>query len=221
MESWLEDWDQTALAAETVAALPAEPFLFPEERPVFEALKAERRRREWYAGRRAARRALASFGYDGPILPDAEGAPQVGAKLGVSLSHGPRRAVALAWRGADRLGIDLVDGPEGPRVRRVMERWCKPQERALMTRGPDWAPGLLWGAREAVAKASRTGMFAYALGQVWVTELQEDGAELNLSGVELRWTRRDGELWVAARMPTELAFELRAQAERPRSVYES
>lgn len=224
MEGWLSDWSEHALAERLVQPLPEALGLHPEELAVLRRLRAERRRQEWVAGRLAARDALARWGPGGPVLPDAEGAPRVqdDPALQVSLSHGQRRALAIAWRdSSQRTGIDLVDEPAGDRVKRVMARWAKPEEQALLDAGPAWAPGLMWGAREAVAKASRTGMFAFALTEVWVTKLIGDRVELNWQDVEVRFLHRAGELWVAARMPRALAEEARRRAEGTASVYES
>ena len=39
---------------------------------------------------------------------------------------------------------------------------------------------MCWGAREAVAKATRTGMFVFALSGVWVVDFHGDRVEVNL-----------------------------------------
>ncbi len=224
MEQWLAEWPEHVLAERPLGPLPARLELHEAELEVLRRLQAERRRREWYAGRLAAKDAIARWGRQGPILPDDEGAPWVqdDPELQVSLSHSPRRAVAVAWRDPDRrTGIDLVHAPDGVRVRRVMTRWAKPEEQALLRDGPAWAPGLMWGVREAVAKASRTGMFAFALTEVWVTRLAGDRVDSNWGEVEVRFAARAGELWVAVRMPAALARMARRRAERARGIYDS
>jgi len=168
--------------------------LLEAERAAGQRLRGEKRQREWFAGRWAARAVLADLGApDTPLLPDAEGAPVPGrpdvlaapppagvGELEISLSHGARWALAAGHRRRPEdphLGIDLVDDRDGARAARVLDRHLTDRERELIADDPG-AAGLLWGAREAVAKATRTGMFAFALLDVAVEALDRERATI-------------------------------------------
>jgi 4'-phosphopantetheinyl transferase EntD len=159
----------------------------PAEAAYGRGLKGDKRRREWFAGRSAARDVLRALGApDAALLPDDEGAPVLHdvdparvEGLEVSLSHGGRWALCAGHRRAKdgfHLGVDLVDDGDAPRAARVLDRHLSDGERALLAALSNdddraRAAALMWGAREAVAKATRTGMFAFALLDVHVTAL--------------------------------------------------
>ncbi|HJK99467.1 MAG TPA: 4'-phosphopantetheinyl transferase superfamily protein [Polyangiaceae bacterium LLY-WYZ-14_1] len=174
-------------AAVRIPETPDPSDLLEPERTYGLTLRGERRRREWYAGRRAARAVLNALG--GPevtLLPDDEGAPVPAGPnaegLEVSLTHGASWALCAGHRrprGEPHLGIDLVDDADGRRAARVLGRHLTERERALLEADPD-AAALLWGAREAVAKATRTGMFAFALLDVAVETLDRARSTLTV-----------------------------------------
>jgi 4'-phosphopantetheinyl transferase EntD len=217
-----DDWEATALAeAPMDGAIP--PADMPEEeRSIMHALKTEQRRREFRAGREAARRALAALGgRNCAVLPDDEGAPKVWSSgqptsFGISLSHGGRRAFALAWSGPDWSGgIDWVSEDDRHRTQAVMRRWAQPEETEWLAHAH--GPALLWGAREAMAKATRTGMFVFGLRQVHVIGIEAGRMQVNWTGADLRWFERDDGVVVAARIPDAVRAEARALAERTAS----
>lgn len=102
-------------------------------------------------GRRAAARALAPFGatlaYDG-TRPIADG-------VAISISHGRTRALAVAARVA-RLGIDLVDDADAPRLARIAPRFLA-AERGLATSAD--ARAACFAAKEAGLKALGLGLY--------------------------------------------------------------
>jgi 4'-phosphopantetheinyl transferase EntD len=109
--------------------------------------------------------------------------------MSVAISHGLRDAAAIAatidgpW---PHVGIDLLDPEDGPRLERLSTRVFSPEERALLG-GEPLRRMLGWGAKEAVAKATSTGMFAFALDRVRVVAIDEaqGRARTNLDGVEI------------------------------------
>lgn len=103
------------------------------------------------AGRNAAALALAPFGatlsYAG-TRPIADG-------VAISITHGRTRALAIAGRVA-RLGIDLVDDADAPRLARIASRFLAP-ERDLAT-SPS-ACAACFAAKEAGLKALGLGLY--------------------------------------------------------------
>lgn len=187
-----------AWCAVTSFSEPDAGLLTAGERALFEQLPGPRRQREWFAGRLAARAALRAVGAGAAsILRDERGAPVLeGPHAGhasVALTHGKGFAAAIAV-GKDapypHVGIDWVDASDRARLARLDPRVLKPPERALVAR--DARTRLVcWGAREATTKATRTGMFAFGLSMVWLTEIDPALVRpvLNLSGtrVTVRW----------------------------------
>ena len=119
------------------------------------------------------------------------GAPQLEGphahQATVAITHGRRWAGAVSARRdgpSAHIGLDLVDVEDGPRVEKIAPRNLKENERAMMA--SDARAGLLaWAAREASAKATRTGMFAYALSEVWLTAIDAPVGTLTLNEVGL------------------------------------
>lgn len=118
----------------------------------------EKRRREFAAGRRCAREALARLGVvDFPLLPDEDRVPCWPEGFVGSISHCPGY-VGVAVAPADRLralGLDAEQG--GPLRPRLAPRVCTAAERARFERLPrlaaaDW-PKLAFSAKEAFYKA--------------------------------------------------------------------
>ncbi|MEL6184295.1 MAG: 4'-phosphopantetheinyl transferase superfamily protein [Myxococcota bacterium] len=209
-------------------------FLSRSERTLFDTLQAPKRRREWLAGRAAARSALRALGGGAAsVLRTDEGAPRLegpGAeRLEVAITHGRNHAAAVAaplTGPFPHLGIDWVDAEDRVRLLRIAKRVLSPQERAQSEADPV-ALQVAWGAREAVAKATRTGMFAFALHGVRVTALDAAGgtAELDLEGSLSRfWVRPEGSVIVVAAVSgvtraraQRLADEARSRGSHPTS----
>jgi 4'-phosphopantetheinyl transferase len=126
-----------------------------------------RRLDEFVAGRLAAHAALQQLLGDRAaaieIGRDAEGAPAMAGVAGdlpkLSISHGKSEAIAVAGFVA-RLGVDLCEFADSPRVERVSGRFIHESERDL-ARGighpVGWAT--LWALKEAGAKALGVGLF--------------------------------------------------------------
>ena len=138
----------------------------------------DRRRLEHIAGRLAARAALAALvgpaGADAKIDRDPDGAPIVVGLADppiISISHGRELAVAVAARTA-AVGIDLCDYADAMRVRRVVLRFVRPEEGALVARGGvgEWCA--LWALKEAGAKALRHALLDGGLRATWVRGLE-------------------------------------------------
>lgn len=179
------------LAAVTVAP----ETLHTLERPLFEAMEAtEGRKREWFAGRCAARAASTALGFaEVATLRREDGAPRLegpGADtLHVAITHGRRLAAAVATHATGRwphVGIDVVDAEDLDRVLHVAKRVLTDDERARAASAPMHAR-LAWGAREAVAKATNTGMFVFALSGCWTVGVDEAErrVDVNLGGIQV------------------------------------
>lgn len=175
--------------------------LHPRERSLFEALDAtDARRREWFAGRIAARAALTELGYpDVATSRRDNGAPHLegeGAQaLHVAITHGKRLAAAVAAHASGRwphVGIDVVDAEDLDRVLHVAKRVLTDDERARAAADPMHAR-LAWGAREAIAKATNTGMFVFALSRVWTLAVDAETRTIavNLEGIQVVYAPLD------------------------------
>lgn len=177
---------------------PDPKLLTAAERTLFAQLEAPRRRREWFAGRVAARAALRAVGAGATsILRDARGAPILegphAAQATVAITHGHRCGAAIAINRSapyPHVGIDWVDARDEARLKRLSARVLKTPEQDLVAR--DARTRLVcWGAREAAAKATRTGMFAFGLTKVWLIDIDPSlvSPVLNLPGtrVTIRW----------------------------------
>lgn len=186
--------DGAHFAVVEIAGPIDESRLTPAERALFAALPGEgRRRREWFAGRMAARAALRACGAGAASILRAEsGAPRLSGphaeQAFVAITHGQTRAAAVATRADGRwpsVGVDLVDATDLPRIQRIAKRVLKPAELALAAEGEERLL-LAWGAREAVAKATRTGMFLFALTHAWLEAVDTASGRLrvNVPGIE-------------------------------------
>lgn len=130
------------------------------ERALVASFGAARRRAEFVAGRRAARRALLAIG----VVPTAiaradDGAPMVHASTEVvlSISHGERVAFAASCHRGP-LGIDLTDRRDAARIRRVARRAFPREAERTLALADDQSACRAWALKEAVAKALRIGM---------------------------------------------------------------
>ena len=177
---------------------PETALLTPAERALFEQLRGTRRPLEWFAGRLAARAALRAVGAGAAsVLRDARGAPVLegphAEHARLAITHGRAFGAAIAvTKGVPHphVGVDWVDASDQPRLARLAARVLKPSEQDLVAR--DARIRLIcWGVREAAAKATRTGMFAFGLSKVWVTGVDVDLRQpvINLPGarVTVRW----------------------------------
>jgi 4'-phosphopantetheinyl transferase EntD len=158
-----------------VARRGVDGVLTPSERAVFAALPLEQRRRDWLAGRVAAKRVLrATYRRRGDIEPpytaieiqnDADGAPRLrldgppdlGARLDLSIAHSHGAAVAAV---SDRfasgtVGVDVeVTTPLSiDLVRRVLRASEIDRLGDRSTIEP--TPLEMWTAKEAAMKAAR------------------------------------------------------------------
>jgi enterobactin synthetase component D len=187
-----------AVLAETPISASFDPStLLPEERSIFDALSTPRRRAEWLAGRAAARAALAALGASGlAVGADPRGAPiLIGPRaeaFSVAITHGEEDAAAIAsplaapW---PHVGLDWVDARDAARIQRLEGRVFHPGETA--PRRDDLARRVGWGAKEALAKATSTGMFAFGLSAVRILEIEPGGlVRTNLSGASVGFEPR-------------------------------
>lgn len=195
-----------------------ESDLTPAERTAVADLPSASRRTEWIAGRVAARAALAEL-HPGPmsVLRARNGAPDVvgpdAPALRVSITHSRHLALAIAGPpGPEGLGIDLMEPSDRPRIERVLFRFQKPDEARILQGGP--GPFVAWGARESVAKATRTGMFRFAMFQVHVTGFDPElgDVQIGLSGYRIRWCEFEGRHLVVAQASSEACARAREMA---------
>jgi 4'-phosphopantetheinyl transferase len=160
----------------------APPWLGPGEQLVFDRLALPKRRRDWLAGRFAARRAVAQLARRGvtppvgriEVMASESGAPGVlvagsPSPLRVSIAHAGEVAGAIAWQGTGvALGLDLepLALPD-----RVLDRVAFTPEESAWARGRGTVAEralCLWTAKEAALKAVEIGLRA-DLRQVVVT----------------------------------------------------
>jgi 4'-phosphopantetheinyl transferase EntD len=164
-----------ALAA---AAGPA-GLLTGAERAAFDALHLERRRRDWLAGRLAAKRAVRAVARaQGEATPPwamisvlnapsgapwfaVDGRPELGAEWNISIAHDDGFAVCAIARTvrAGYVGVDIERNR--PLSFDVLRHILTPRERVRLSRAePTGTPRPLafWTAKEAVVKAGREGV---------------------------------------------------------------
>jgi 4'-phosphopantetheinyl transferase EntD len=196
-------------------------LLTEREREIFDAIPVgrDKRRREWWSGRIAAHEALEACGLSGiSVLRDPEGRP-IAEGAHVAITHG--RTLAAAAASIDRhVGIDVLDPSDQQRLARIAERVLRGPEPELAKAHPQDGLRLIWGAREAVAKATHTGMFAFALTQVHATAIDRSSKriETNRSGIEVSWVELEGgELLVLAAATDQAVREAAAAQENLQS----
>lgn len=177
-------------------------LLHPEERLAFGALATDARRREWWGGRAAARGALAAIGApEAWVLSDPRGVPELhgpGAeRCLISISHGRRWSVAMVMPREARvggIGVDAVEPEDLTRLRRLERRVFDEDERARF--GADGlALGAAWAAKEALAKATATGMWAFAMRHVRLSRFEPETGDLavDVPGAALSMLRLEDE----------------------------
>ncbi|MEL7372631.1 MAG: 4'-phosphopantetheinyl transferase superfamily protein, partial [Myxococcota bacterium] len=198
--------------------------LHADEQSLYRAIGTDSRRCEWWAGRMAARGALRAIGAGAAsVLRAPNGAPLLcgphAHQASIAITHGRRWAAAAASRRdgqTPNIGLDLVDVEDRPRVARVAGRNFRPNELARMDTDPD-AGLLAWATREAAAKATRTGMFAFALSEVSLMDFDRDSMALTLanSGMTGAMAPAPDGGWLVFVMATEVAAtEARAIAKQ-------
>lgn len=167
-----EEAERAARALEPGAdQAPLAELLSPAELALAAGFPAAKRRRDWLAGRLAAKRLLrARFAEDGrdlglaeiEVLPASDGSPFVrvpGAavcRYPLSLAHSAAGGIAALGRPGARVGVDLERvEPRGASFLR------------LISSADEWTPGMerdpaeqtrLWTLKEAVAKLLGTGL---------------------------------------------------------------
>jgi phosphopantetheinyl transferase len=170
-------------------------WLGPRERERLADLQIAKRRRDWLAGRRAAKVALTRLlDYKAPgeleVLPAESGAPVVHRLMrplpgvGVSLVHSHDLAGALAWRG-DGAGPGLDLEHVEPLHDALLALALNPAELAYVNRGAGPVRTVralrLWTAKEAVLKSRGVGLrwplrsvrVEPAAGREWAAEAVE------------------------------------------------
>ena len=147
-----------AVAVEATAATHG---LLPEEAAHVSGA-VERRRGEFSAGRRAARRALAAVGGPAVALPVGPfGQPLWPAGFGGSITHDGRFAVAVAfpWPGAGvPVAIDLIDRTDFAEFSGVAAAIRHPDD---PPEGDDREAARLFAAKEAAIKLLSPALGAY------------------------------------------------------------
>ncbi len=140
--------------ADTTAS--AEPMLPEEAVAVASAIPS--RKREFAAGRRAARDALQEIGAATAAIPKGtDRAPVFPAGLAGSITHTRQAALAIAAQNAQfrTLGVDIE--PYAPLKAELLKAICTPQDREMLDGLPDnqrlLAARCLFSAKEAVFKA--------------------------------------------------------------------
>jgi 4'-phosphopantetheinyl transferase EntD len=156
--------------AETAELEPT--WLGPRERERLAGFRFEKRRRDWLAGRRAAKIALArllgdEMAGDLDVLPAESGAPVVHGwtgplpGIGVSLVHSHDLAGALAWRG-DGAGPGLDLEHVEPLHEALLALALNASELAYVDHGAEPLRTVralrLWTAKEAVLKSQAVGL---------------------------------------------------------------
>ncbi|MBK6685318.1 MAG: 4'-phosphopantetheinyl transferase superfamily protein [Deltaproteobacteria bacterium] len=192
------------LAWQALVGAPDPTRLTDAELELYQTLGPERRRLEWWAGRIAAHEALSACGAQSlSVLRSESGAPRLvgpDAELfSVAITHGRRQAAAIAVRRDAPypfVGLDLVDPEDQVRIDKISPRVFRSSELLLFAADPQ-GPRLGWATKEAIAKATQTGMFVFALSRAWLVSL--DPLRSNLEGVVLfAETLADGSLLVVA-----------------------
>jgi 4'-phosphopantetheinyl transferase len=144
-------------------------WLHPEERCVLAALTVDKRRREWRAGRWAAKQAVAAeLGVeltDVEVRAAGDGAPEPfvageAVPLSLSISHSGDRAACLLASTPVQAGCDLERIE--PRAPVFVDDFFTQAERRLVAAATgdirDLVVTLVWSAKESALKALRCGL---------------------------------------------------------------
>lgn len=153
-----------ALAETDIARDADASFLSEVERSYLPSFRHPRRVDEFVAGRRAARRAIASLlGRERELVIERErdGAPKIvglDVDVAISITHGRTRAIAVAAEGARPLGLDLADAHDVERIRRVARRAFPRENEREIVLADERATRLGWAIKESIGKALRIGL---------------------------------------------------------------
>lgn len=155
--------------------------ILPEEISLAHAMRNVKRRRQFLAGRAAARRACRTIGLglDLPLLPTHSGAPSWPSGTVGSISHSGDFAVAVVGSDSDvnGLGIDL-EYMDGRSRLHLIDRICNLNERRWVEEIPDEAERrfrILFSAKESVYKALRPTIGRYfGFDAVSISPLDDD-----------------------------------------------
>jgi 4'-phosphopantetheinyl transferase len=187
-----------------VAVLPIEEdhgaLLSPAEQERAERFRFPKRRREWTAGRAAAKLALrdASAGFREPgdltILTDPSGQPRVtnaqgySTDFGVSITHAGGVAAALAFPLDRPIGLDLE--PVAVLDAGLAILACTEQEQRWLAACPEKlrteALLRIWTAKEAAVKLTGTGL------GVPLTQVRVEPIDLEQTEVRMRLPSSEG-----------------------------
>jgi 4'-phosphopantetheinyl transferase EntD len=148
----------TAVTADASGDDDDESGLLPAEAAVVRGA-VPKRRREFAAVRRCARRALGTLGCPpAPLLPGLRGAPGWPAGVVGSMTHCAGYRAAAVARAADLLAVGIDAEPHAPLPDGVLEAVAGPAERAGLAGLGAAVPGVCWdrllfSAKESVYKA--------------------------------------------------------------------
>ncbi len=192
-------------------------LLSPREREIHDAFRFERRRRDWLAGRLAAKQVLLGH-LDEPgleparveILPEESRLPRAYRVLGdgrsrripvsVSISHrGGAAAAAVVPEHAGTVGVDLE--VMEPRSEALAEDNFTPGERAMMGLLPpaaaQWGIAIIWSLKEAALKAAGLGLSVPATdAEVVGLDVVAHTASVRLSGEAVEGEPRRAQAWI-------------------------
>ncbi len=154
----LESLLPASVVVREIRGLPSQVLdLYPEELAVV-AAAVDKRRREFAAVRRCARRALAVLGHPPvPLLPGERGAPVWPAGIVGSMTHCAGFAAAALARATDLASLGIDAEPDEILPDGVLEAIALPRELALVGRLGRERPEVRWDrllfcAKEAVYK---------------------------------------------------------------------
>jgi len=186
-------------------------WLSEEERSCIASFGAEKRRREFVAGRAAARRLLAdrldTQPEEVPLRRAKDDAVDVeGTDWQVSIAHSGPHAIAACAR--HRVGVDLEHiQPRDPDVARFL---FAPEDRVLVEELPyDSSTALIlcWALKEAVLKARRTGFRTSPKDLHLHVETARETAQVKVEGGQ-HWRLCFSEIegyWAAVAYPKQAA----------------
>lgn len=184
-------------------------WLSEAERACMEGFGAERRRREFLAGRAAARQLLADCLATHPSAVPLRRADDDAVNVEqedwhVSIAHSDETAIAACAR--HRIGVDLERIQ--PRDPGIADFLFRPEDRGLVDRLPyedDASLILCWTLKEAVLKARRSGFRTSPKALHLSVQPDEETATAQLPPGE-RWQlfyARLGEYWAVVALPAE------------------
>lgn len=188
-------------------------WLSAEERSCLASFGAKKRRREFLAGRAAARRLLADHLQVSPGAVPVHRAPDDGVDVdvpewSVSIAHSELRAIAACARYP--IGVDLEHiQPRDPGVIRFL---FAPEDRGLVASLPyDTSTALIlcWSVKEAVLKARRSGFRTSPKELKMDVRPQEKIASVRVEGGGawlVHFARLDA-FWGAVALPTSRSDE--------------